>query len=209
MSEHSVRIERLNQRAHILEAAVRVIARDGLGQVKSKTVAREAGVSAGSVHYYFETLDLLTREAFLYADAVSLRAMADATTDSTCGRDELESRLCAWLKGGDEFQQAWAVWGELWHASRHSEDIRTLLEQMWDEWVALIGAVIERAKRDRSIPASIESAPVARRLTALLESLGQQLTTGLISAGEARWLLQGALVRELDPPPVEERTGGA
>jgi hypothetical protein len=162
------------------------------------------------VHYYFETLDLLTREAFLYADAVSLRAMADAATKSTCVRDELESRLYAWLEGGDEFQQAWAVWGELWHASRHSEEIRTLLEQMWNEWVALIGAVIERAKRDRSLPASVESAPVARRLTALLESLGQQLTTGLIAAAEARWLLQGALARELDSLHLaDESTGGA
>jgi DNA-binding transcriptional regulator YbjK len=40
LNEHSVSTDRLSQRAHILEAAVRVIGRDGLGQVKSKTVAR-------------------------------------------------------------------------------------------------------------------------------------------------------------------------
>jgi AcrR family transcriptional regulator len=197
LSEHSVRVPGTANRALILQAAVRVIGRDGVGQLKSAAVAHEAGVSVGLVHYHFATLDLLAREAFLYADALTIRAMAEAASEARSGREEVELRLYPWLGGSDEFEQAWAVWGEFWHASRHNEEIRALLKDLWEEWVALIVAALDCGKLDGSIPADVESLDVARRLAALLESLGQQLTTQLISAEGARVLLDGALDREL------------
>lgn len=73
MSEHSVSTEAKSNRAFILDAAARLIGRDGVAQVKSAVVAKEAGVSVGLVHYHFATLDQLAREAFLYADAITIR----------------------------------------------------------------------------------------------------------------------------------------
>jgi DNA-binding transcriptional regulator YbjK len=200
LNEHSVKTA-LGLRTRILEAAVRVIGRDGVGGVKSAAVAGEAGVSPGLIHYYFETLSVLTREAFLYADNVTSREMPELATEPMSGRDELALRLQAWLEGGDAYAEAWAVWGEMWYASHHSEEIRRLLEKMWSDWVALIEAVSERGKSDGSILGVIEAASAARRLTALMESLGQQLTIALISAAAARRLMEEALVIELDRPP--------
>ena len=56
---------------------------------------------------------------------------------------------------------------------------------------------------------AIEAASAARRLTALMESLGQQLTIALISAADARRLMEEALVIELDPPPAAPSGLGA
>jgi hypothetical protein len=42
----------------------------------------------------------------------------------------------------------------------------------------------------------VKSVDTARRLATLLESLGQQLTTGLIAPDDARGLLRGAIERE-------------
>jgi AcrR family transcriptional regulator len=202
LSEHSVRPaegqreDAKSNRALILEAAVRVIGRDGVAQVKSAVVAKEAGVSVGLVHYHFATLDQLSREAFLYADAITIRAMAEAASGASSGRQEIDLRLLPWLEGTEEFEQAWEIWGEFWHASRHDDEVRALLHDAWDEWVQLIAEAIERGRVDGSIPQSVRPVEAARRLAALLESLGQQLTLGLITGEDARGLLLGATARE-------------
>jgi len=60
--------------ADILEAACRVIARDGADGLRMGQVAREAGVSSALIHYYFATrADLLLR-AFAAVPAQQRRA---------------------------------------------------------------------------------------------------------------------------------------
>jgi AcrR family transcriptional regulator len=207
LSEHSVSAATAakSNRGLILDAAVRLIGRNGVAQVKSAVVAREAGVSVGLVHYHFATLDQLAREAFLYADAIAIRAMAEAASAATSGRDEIDRRLFPWLEGTDEFQQAWEIWGEFWHASRHDEAVRAMLHDSWEEWVQLIAEAIERGQGDGSISASVDPEEAARRLAALLENLGQQLTTGLIGPDEARGLLRGAIEREFPHEQARRR----
>jgi AcrR family transcriptional regulator len=46
--------EKVDRRSLILEGVLRVLARDGIGGVSMRAVAREAGVALGLVHYYFE-----------------------------------------------------------------------------------------------------------------------------------------------------------
>ena len=200
MSEHSVSPDLTgakSKRALILDAAVRVIGRDGVAHgVKSAVVAKEAGVSVGLVHYHFATLEELAREAFLYADAITIRAMAEAAGTAESGRHEIALRLMPWLEDTREFQQAWEVWGEFWHASRHDEAVRALLRDAWEEWVQLIAEAIDRGRSDGSIAAAVDPVESARRLAALLESLGQQMTMGLLAPEDARGLLRGAIERE-------------
>ena len=98
-----------------------------------------------------------------------------------------------WLEGTEEFEQAWEVWGEFWHASRHDEQVRALLRDAWDEWVQLIAEAIDRGRMDGSIPRSVDPVEAARRLAALLESLGQQLTVGLITARMRAGCCSGAI----------------
>jgi hypothetical protein len=122
--------------------------------------------------------------------------MAEAANAATNGRHEIDLRLFPWLEGTDEFQQAWEIWGEFWHVSRHDLEVRALLREAWEEWVQLIAESIERGKRDGSIAATVMSVEAARRVAALLENLGQQLTMGLMAPEDARDLLRGAIERE-------------
>jgi AcrR family transcriptional regulator len=45
--------EKVDREALILEAALRLLARDGISGVSMRAVAREAGVAVGLVHYYY------------------------------------------------------------------------------------------------------------------------------------------------------------
>ena len=49
-------------RQRILAAAADCIVRDGLAQVRMASIARAAGVSAGLLHYHFDTKELLFGE---------------------------------------------------------------------------------------------------------------------------------------------------
>jgi TetR/AcrR family transcriptional regulator, cholesterol catabolism regulator len=46
--------EKVDRRALILQAVLRLLARDGISGVSMRAVAREAGVALGLVHYYFD-----------------------------------------------------------------------------------------------------------------------------------------------------------
>ncbi|WP_166259452.1 TetR/AcrR family transcriptional regulator [Marinobacter salicampi] len=57
------------RRRQILEAALRILARDGIRGVKHRPVAKEAGVPLASTTYYFRDLDELIGDAFaLFAE---------------------------------------------------------------------------------------------------------------------------------------------
>ena len=53
----------------ILEAACRVIVRDGAHGLRMAGVAKEAGVSKALVHYYFATRQELLRSAFAFSES--------------------------------------------------------------------------------------------------------------------------------------------
>ncbi|MFB9904050.1 TetR/AcrR family transcriptional regulator [Allokutzneria oryzae] len=50
-------VDHEQRRRHIAEAVLRITSRDGLEAVSLRDVAREAGVSMGSVQHYFKTKD--------------------------------------------------------------------------------------------------------------------------------------------------------
>lgn len=52
-------------RVRILRAVLRVIGAEGIGGVTNRRIAREAGVSLGSITYHFETQHELLRESLL------------------------------------------------------------------------------------------------------------------------------------------------
>lgn len=71
----------VRRRAAILDAAVRVMARSGMGALSHRQAAAEAGVPLGAIRYYFDT-----REALLLACVEALDAAR-----STAAEDAIEA----------------------------------------------------------------------------------------------------------------------
>ncbi|HEV2784573.1 MAG TPA: TetR family transcriptional regulator [Actinophytocola sp.] len=73
-------------RTRILRAVLRVIGSEGIGGVTNRRVAREAGVSLGSITYHFETQHELLRESlllFVREETARLRAIAESSRQVT------------------------------------------------------------------------------------------------------------------------------
>ena len=60
------RSDGLESKKAILQATLLIIVREGVREVKHRTVAELAGVTIASITYYFKDISLLLREAYIY-----------------------------------------------------------------------------------------------------------------------------------------------
>lgn len=124
------------RRLAILEATLRIVARDGVAGVTHRTVAAEAGVPVTSTTYYFESKPDLIAEAFrLHAERESARV--SASTGLLAGQsrsvETLADRLSAFVCDGlaESRTQLIAEFELLMEATRRPELAR--LSKGWYE----------------------------------------------------------------------------
>jgi len=92
--------------AQIVDAAKRVIARQGYAQTSLKDIADEAGMSKGAIHYHFPTKEVLVAKV--------LEAATDAVAERT---------LSAWQAGGaDPMGALRSAVRELWEVRSTGSD---------------------------------------------------------------------------------------
>jgi AcrR family transcriptional regulator len=138
-------------------------------------VAREAGVSRGLLHYYFGSKERLLVEVVRRDCEVRVKAMEEglAEADSVEGIVEaLVHELEAFLEDDRGSQ---AVIYEMLSASRHSEEIRAELAELYRRWRAHLAEAL-RDKERRGV-VRLEAAPeaVASVLFGLGDGMGIQL----------------------------------
>src|ERR1700753_3399677 len=80
-----------DKRRLILDAAVRVFARQGFHACRVSDIADEAGVAYGLVYHYFTSKDEILDTLFLDRWEVMLEAIAAADTSRSSARDKLAS----------------------------------------------------------------------------------------------------------------------
>nr|WSX54026.1 TetR family transcriptional regulator [Streptomyces sp. NBC_00974] len=79
------------RRTQLIQAAARVIARDGIAAATIRRITEEAGVPGSLVHYWFADKDELLQEVLL----ADLDAISTAATDAADTGDDLLDRLRA------------------------------------------------------------------------------------------------------------------
>jgi AcrR family transcriptional regulator len=91
--------------AQIVQAAMRVLARQGYARTSLMDIAREAGMSKGAVHYHYPTKEALIK--------VVLETACDAVQRRT---------LAAWDTGGNPFESLRSSLEQLWLARAERSD---------------------------------------------------------------------------------------
>jgi AcrR family transcriptional regulator len=174
------------RRIQMIEAAVRMIAHDGVRGLRVEKLAAEAGVSTALIYYHFKN-----RAGILRAALEHVNHRAQAGTPSDDPRTRLEQVLLGELQDTDVVRQTSVVWGELRASAAFDEELRPALLTTTNAWNADVAALV------RQVDPGLDALAAAERLTALVEGLSERRHSGSLTPQRARELLAGAIGREL------------
>ncbi|WP_369180657.1 TetR/AcrR family transcriptional regulator [Streptomyces mutabilis] len=169
------------RRQRIIDAAIRVVGRQGIAGLSHRTVAAEADVPLGSTTYHFATLDELLVAALRQANEGFAKVVAGHPVPADPDADlagELARVLGEWL-GGD--RTGVELEYELYLAALR----RPALRPVAAEWAEGVGALLAA----RTDPVT------ARALVAVLDGICLQvlLTDSVYDEGYAREVLARVL----------------
>jgi AcrR family transcriptional regulator len=129
------------RRAQLVEAVFRIVRRDGVEHVSVRTVAREAGLSMGSLRHYFGTQAELL--AFSLAE-VERRLRARLATLDTAGppRRTLERVLHLLLPMTPELRDEHGIWLAFVGRATADPALHTLNARVYDELRELLRPLV-------------------------------------------------------------------
>jgi AcrR family transcriptional regulator len=181
----------MDRRQQILEAACRVIARDGAHSLRMADVAREAGVSNALVHYYVPTRAELLAEAFDFANERAEAELEARLAEGGSAVDRLASALLLEFEDGRVVRESWALWNELWSAALHDPALQPRVEVAYRRWLETLEGLVREAG------GAADPGRTTERLAALVDGLGSKVLVGILSPERAGDLLREAIRGEL------------
>jgi AcrR family transcriptional regulator len=174
MPRVSVEAER---KGEILSAACEVISEVGFKSLRVADVAKRAGMSAGSVHYYFDTKRDLMHAAFEWNFERSIERRRDLLESGEPPARRLRSFIDSYLPHDPTTVAAWHVWAELWVEALHDPDLQELNERVYGEWRRTVAAII-RDGQDQGQFRDGDAVHIANGLVGMVDGLSLQVLMG-------------------------------
>jgi AcrR family transcriptional regulator len=173
------------EKAQRIVAAMRTsVARRGAAASTFDVVARDAGVSRGLLHYYFGSKERLLVEV-VRRDCDARIALLEEQLARASSIDEIVGTLVASLEAFVEDEPGTqAVLWEMVSASRHSEEIRAELAELYRRWRAHLAEVLSAKEREGVVRLDADPESVASLLFALGDGLSLQLASDPSWSGE-------------------------
>jgi AcrR family transcriptional regulator len=174
MSRTSVEVERREQ---ILAAACDVVSEIGFKSLRVADVAKRAGTSTGTVHYYFDTKTALMRAAFEWNFTRSIERRRHLLEDVDDPRERLRVFVDSYLPDDHQTVHAWRVWAELWVEAMHDSELQDLNEHVYGEWRRIIAGVIRDGQAAGQFRPE-DPVVVANALIGMIDGLALQVLAG-------------------------------
>ena len=174
MPRPSVEAERRQQ---ILSAACEVISTMGVPDLRLVDVAKEAGVSSGTVHYYFDTKRDVINAAFAFNLEDSFGRRQELLHSTKGSLSMLKDLVESYLPNDDASRRAWKVWVALWAEATRDTELQQLNERLYGQWRDLVSGVIRAAQQEGSARPGSPVA-LANMLIGMLDGLAVQVVLG-------------------------------
>jgi AcrR family transcriptional regulator len=176
------RIERPPRRperpAQILEATCRAILDRGFPATRIADIAREAGLSTGAVHYYFQGRDDVLIAALRHAG----QQLFDQLDPVVEGDESELAKLAILLELATPYpgarRDSWRLWIELWTHLLHEPHLLPECEPISARWRSYFFTIVRRGTENGEFRPVADPGEVAERLAALLDGLGFETVVG-------------------------------
>jgi len=161
--------------ASIVEAAMRVIARQGYAHTSLMDIASEVGMSKGAVHYHFPTKEALMAKVLETAcDAVAERTRGAWTAQEGNPVEQLRSALRELWRVRAELSNEAKVVADLLAQSLHDQSLREPLAEYYRFASAQVDEHLKQHLASLGLRPVVDAAKVPRLLHALLDGLLMQ-----------------------------------
>ncbi len=163
----------VDKREKILNAAEVCLRERGLTRLNIRDVAKEAGVSLGSVHYYFASKEHILMEIFQqFVNQVS-KATLDSAKEANPSQviiDFIDEFFVALAKDPD----ACHIFIDLWSHVTRNDDLRDLLDSYYRKSLEWLTSLIKEGKRQGLFQVDSPSFAAAQ-IIAIIDGLKVQL----------------------------------
>ncbi len=162
----------------ILGAACRAILARGFAATRIVDIAREAGTSTGTIHYYFEVKDDVLIAALTWAS----EQLFDRLDEAMAGDEPNAAKLGRMLDFAPPYKGAlrdeYVLWIELWTRVLHDPDLLDECEAISGRWRGYFLEVVRCGTASGEFEPVAEPDEVANRLIALIDGLSFEAVVG-------------------------------
>jgi AcrR family transcriptional regulator len=198
-------------RTRILAAAADCIVRDGLAQVRMASIARTAGVSAGLLHYHFDTKELLFGEVLRYSHEVSAELNQRALSEAGDGPAErLSLFLDRCLPSDEQRADEWLLWQELALLCIRDPHLAKVGADLYEDLYATTADIVREGLATGVFDTALDPRAIAETAVALTDGLGARVLArdpnlGIAEARSTIATTVGILVGHDGPLPAPAR----
>jgi transcriptional repressor BetI len=186
------------RREQIVQATIRCLAREGYAALTMKKVAREARVSPGILHYYFESKRAILVAALDTVMADLDRRMAERVREARDARGRLRAVIRSCLALAEDDREFWAVLVEFWGEMIHDRELSRINAALYRRLRRSLGATVAQGIRAGAFR-RVEAEEAGAVILALVDGLSLQRTFDprALSADRAARAAEEAVTRYL------------
>ncbi len=142
------RIVAPRKRQEIVQATIRCLARDGYARLTMKTLAREAQLSQGVLHYYFADKASILVAALESVTAELDRRMTVAQQNHIHDpKQRLRAVIRACLETALDCPEVWRVYIQLWGEMMHNESLAAINADLYTKMRRHMAALLTLGMR--------------------------------------------------------------
>ena len=160
------------QREKFADAAINLIARQGLEGVTMRAVAAEAGLSYGSLFHYFNCKDELLMHTIRHSTSLQTKR-ANEYTSQYSGLKALEQLLCDDAIINESSRDSWVVWLTFLYKVALQPSFADTHAELIDGWLARIRRLLEEAQQAGEIRQELDISFEAVAVWAYSAGIGQ------------------------------------
>jgi AcrR family transcriptional regulator len=160
------------RRALLLEAASAVIGVRGFDGATVRDVSKQANVSTGLLHHYFDSFPDLLAEAFAQEAELEKDRLSAAVASIPEPLGRLDKLVALYAPRADD--PGWFIWFSAWSAAPRQPKLRQSAERIHREWSSQFEEVLGEGVRGGVFTCSDPSG-ATRRLLSLMDGLATQV----------------------------------
>jgi AcrR family transcriptional regulator len=160
-------VDHTERRSELAQAALRVIARDGLESATTRAVAEESGWSTGVLKHYFDNKDQLLHEARRELERLNLERFQRSMQEPS-GLGSIRVAVATIMQASHDESR---VWTAFMNRAAVDGSSRASMRRAIEAWVKRWQALVVRGQSDGSIRDDLDARHVAVEIHALVNGL--------------------------------------